>query len=82
MRLQRGHAHLLALREAGLARVSANLAHLNPQSVLERGFSIVEKTDGSIVRSANTLAKGETLRMTFAHGAAHAEVGNIEIPEE
>ena len=81
-RLQRGHARLLELREAGLARMGEHLAHLNPQSVLERGFSIVEKADGSIVRSATALAKGETLRMTFAHGAAHADVGNIEIPEE
>jgi exodeoxyribonuclease VII large subunit len=81
-RLQRGHARLLELREAGLARMGEHLAHLNPQSVLERGFSIVEKTDGSIVRSAGALAQGETLRMTFAHGAAHANVGNIEIPEE
>jgi exodeoxyribonuclease VII large subunit len=59
-----------------------HLAHLNPQSVLERGFSIVERADGSIVRSAHALTQGETLRMTFAHGAAHANVGNIEIPEE
>jgi exodeoxyribonuclease VII large subunit len=81
-RLQRGHARLLELREAGLARMGEHLAHLNPQSVLQRGFSIVEKADGSIVRSAGALAQGETLRMTFAHGAAHANVENIEIPEE
>jgi exodeoxyribonuclease VII large subunit len=82
LRLQRGQTRLLELREAALARMGEHLAHLNPQAVLERGFSIVAKSDGSIVRSAAALAQGEALRLTFAHGAAHAKIGNIEIPEE
>jgi exodeoxyribonuclease VII large subunit len=82
LRLQYGQARLLEQHDAELARMSANLAHLNPQAVLERGYSIVGKQDGRIVRSAEQIAAGEPLRVTFAHGAAQARVEHIEIPEE
>ncbi len=82
LRLQHGQARLLEQHDAELARMRANLAHLNPQAVLERGYSIVGKQDGRIVRSAEQIAAGEPLRVTFAHGAAQARVEHIEIPEE
>ena len=62
--------------------MTASLAHLNPQAVLERGYSIVEKRGGQIVRSAEQVAAGELLRLTFARGAAQTRVEDIEIPQE
>ena len=82
LRLQHGQARLLEQHEARLGRMQANLDHLNPQAVLERGYSIVAKLGGQIVRSSQQVAAGEVLRLTFARGAAQTKVEHIEIPEE
>jgi exodeoxyribonuclease VII large subunit len=57
-----------------LARLDANLKHLNPQSVLERGYSITESAGGAIVRDAARLAVGEDVTIVFAKGRAGARV--------
>ena len=57
-----------------LARLDANLLHLNPQSVLERGYSITESAAGRIVREAAQLAVGEDVTITFARGRVGAQV--------
>ncbi len=41
LRLMLGYVRLLELHDARLRRLGANLEHLDPQSVLERGYSIV-----------------------------------------
>ncbi len=82
LRLRRGEARLLEQHDARLVKMSANLAHLNPQAVLERGYSMVEKRDGQIVHSARQIAAGESLRLTFARGGAQTRVEDIELPEE
>jgi exodeoxyribonuclease VII large subunit len=82
LRLQHGEARLLEQHVARLVKMKASLAHLNPQAVLERGYSIVEKRDGQIVRSAQQIAAGESLRLTFSRGAAQTRVEDIELPEE
>ena len=82
LRLQHSQARLLEQHEARLGRMQANLDHLNPQAVLERGYSIVAKPGGQIVRSSQQVAAGEVLRLTFARGAAQTKVEHTEIPEE
>jgi exodeoxyribonuclease VII large subunit len=82
LRLQRGQARVLEQHEARLVKMQASLAHLNPQAVLERGYSIVEKSGGQIVRSAAQVAAGEPLRLTFARGAAQTRVEHVDIAEE
>jgi len=62
--------------------MQASLSNLNPQAVLERGYGIIEKTDGQIVRSAQQVAAGESLRLTFARGAAQTRVEHVDIEEE
>lgn len=65
-------------RVAGLAQRVAELAlalkHLGPQGVLERGYSIVSTTAGTIVQDAARLAPGESVVVRFARGAADATV--------
>ncbi|HEX4986823.1 MAG TPA: exodeoxyribonuclease VII large subunit [Burkholderiales bacterium] len=80
--LRRAMARDLERRASGLSGLAAQLAHLNPQAVLERGYSIVQTADGRIVRAADALAAGAALRLRFARGAASARVENIEIPQE
>lgn len=82
LRLQHGQARVLEQHEARLVKMQASLGHLNPQAVLERGYSIIEKTGGQIVRSAQQIAAGEPLRLTFARGAAQAHVDHIDIADE
>ena len=45
---------------------------LSPQATLDRGYAVVQKSDGSIVRTPNKLTKGETLRLRLAEGVALA----------
>ncbi|MBA2689783.1 MAG: exodeoxyribonuclease VII large subunit [Burkholderiales bacterium] len=56
-----------ASRVAGL---QAQLSHLNPEAVLQRGYSIVAREDGSIVRDASQLAIDDSVTMGFARGGA------------
>ena len=58
-------------RHAGLA---ASLAHLDPTAVLARGFSIVSRRDGAIVRDSASIDVGEELSLRFSHGGAAASV--------
>jgi exodeoxyribonuclease VII large subunit len=78
LRLKLGYARLLELHDVRLRRLGANLEHLNPQSVLERGYSIVAREDGRIVRAAAEVQTGERLRLAFARGAARARVESKE----
>ncbi|MGH8621724.1 MAG: exodeoxyribonuclease VII large subunit, partial [Burkholderiales bacterium] len=57
-----------------LARLDAHLKHLNPQSVLERGYSITHDQLGRVVRDARQLAAGEGVRITLSRGWADASV--------
>lgn len=60
--------------QAELLRLQANLAHLNPQSVLDRGFSMVRSAEGKIIYDSKSIAADEMLSITFAHGSAAAKV--------
>ncbi len=75
-------ARMLEQYAARLGKMRANLEHLNPRAVLDRGYSIVETDDGRVVSAAEQLATGQLLRMTFASGAARSRVEHIDIPED
>ncbi|MEY3430418.1 MAG: hypothetical protein RLY29_223 [Actinomycetota bacterium] len=55
-----------------LIHMIARVRTLSPQATLERGYSVVQKLDGSIVRSPKSLAKGEEIRLRLAEGVALA----------
>ena len=57
-----------------IAGMEANLKHLNPRQVLERGSSITESSAGVIVRDAARLEPDETVTITFAKGRAGAQI--------
>ena len=50
----------------------ARVRSLSPQATLDRGYSVVQKIDGTIVRSAESLTKGEKLSLRLAKGVALA----------
>ena len=61
-------------RHRGLELMMARLDALSPLSVLKRGFSITETTDGTIVRDSNQAKTGDKLKIRLASGKLDAEV--------
>ena len=77
LRLDRAVGHCMEFHAAALARVRTHLDHLNPQTVLERGFSIVQQSDGSVVSDVCQLTTGDSLQVTFAKGRASVAVKDL-----
>ncbi|MDT3736211.1 MAG: exodeoxyribonuclease VII large subunit [Denitratisoma sp.] len=73
-RLRSSAAAGLSRRVTRLENLSASLAHLSPRAVLLRGYSLVRKADGSIVRTSTQLTAGDALHLTFGEGEADAQV--------
>ena len=67
-------AHALDRHGRRLAHLKSNLDHLNPQSVLERGYSIARTPSGEIVRDSAGIATGDGLVVTLARGWAATRV--------
>ena len=62
-----------------LVHESSRLAALSPLAVLDRGYSITHKMpDETIIKSADALAGGDLLRITFAQGRANCRVEGKE----
>lgn len=51
-------------------RLHSNLDHLNPQRVLERGYSVTRSSDGAVVVNSAQLRQDDLLSVTFATGSA------------
>jgi exodeoxyribonuclease VII large subunit len=63
--------------DAGAQRLEvlrAHLAHLSPEAVLERGYSIARTASGEVVRDSRSLQPGDRLDVTFARGRAETTV--------
>jgi len=61
-------------RQQAVKTLSANLEHLHPQAVLARGYSIVTRHDGVIVRDSAELEVGTQVSVTLARGRAGARI--------
>src|SRR4029077_2173723 len=71
-----------ALERAVARRASlvASLSHLDPARVLERGYSIVQKPDGAVIRDSSALVLGESVALRFARGSAEARIETVGRP--
>jgi exodeoxyribonuclease VII large subunit len=76
-RLTRAIATGQQQRRARLAALATHLDHLNPAAVLERGYSIVRRADGSIVRDSRQLRVNEAVELTLARGMAEARISRL-----
>jgi exodeoxyribonuclease VII large subunit len=65
--------HRLRAGEAKLARLQAGLAGLDPQAVLNRGYSITYSAMGAVLRDAAEVTPGERLRTRLAQGEVESE---------
>ena len=68
--------HMTAAAER-VTGVRSHLLHLNPQRVLERGYSITESADGSIIRDSAQLTEEQELKVTLAKGWAGLRVKRL-----
>jgi exodeoxyribonuclease VII large subunit len=57
-----------------LRHTTARLRGLSPAATLERGYAIVQRADGHVVRAARDVAKGDPLRVRLADGDLAATV--------
>ncbi len=73
-RLARGGAAVLALQSDRLDAGAHKLELVSPQSVLARGYSILQRADGEVVRSAGQVTVGEPLQAALADGGLAVQV--------
>jgi exodeoxyribonuclease VII large subunit len=64
-------------RKNRLGLAAASLDALSPLAVLQRGFSIAQKEDGSLLRDAKLLAVGDRIKVRLAKGTISANVEGI-----
>ncbi|MGE4488668.1 MAG: exodeoxyribonuclease VII large subunit [Kiritimatiellales bacterium] len=61
-------------RKQSIRRLEAQLRALSPLAVLDRGYSITQSADGTVVRDAAGVNKGDLLKTRFAKGRIISEV--------
>jgi exodeoxyribonuclease VII large subunit len=74
LRWQRAGGERVVALARRLGALEQNMRHLNPESVLERGYSIVTGPDGSIVQDAAAVSVGDEVGLRFARGGAAARI--------
>ncbi len=74
LRLRRTIVHRFDTLTFELQRQQTHLTHLNPQSVLERGYSIAYDKNGSVLRNSDQFSIGDNIWLSFARGWGKAKV--------
>ncbi|MCG8529991.1 MAG: exodeoxyribonuclease VII large subunit [Desulfovibrionales bacterium] len=75
-RLQWAGESVLLNAERRLERAAITLESLDPQKPLERGYSLVQRTDGTFVRSVEDVSVGEQLNVRVHDGVMDVRVEN------
>ncbi|MEV5821526.1 exodeoxyribonuclease VII large subunit [Micromonospora harpali] len=66
--------HRLGAAQDELRHTLARLRALSPAATLERGYAIVQRADGHVVRAAGEVGRGDALRVRLAEGELAATV--------
>jgi exodeoxyribonuclease VII large subunit len=72
-RSHRSMSSAIAIAAEEIGGLRTQVRTLSPQATLDRGYSVVQKSDGSVLRKASEVKPGEKLRLRLAQG----EVGAI-----
>jgi len=73
-----GLGHRLRIEHTRLHSLQARLGSLSPQAVLQRGYALLLRPDGSLVRSARQAHPGERLNARLHDGTIPVEVQPAE----
>jgi exodeoxyribonuclease VII large subunit len=74
-RARRCLMHRLDAAGAELSQTLARVTALSPQATLDRGYAVVQRKDGKVVRSTADVAAGDRLRIRLAEGEIGALTG-------
>lgn len=66
--------------ERELDAMAAQVRALDPARIMERGWSVTRRSDGTLVRSADDLAAGDVIVTRFVDGRATSTVSAVEQP--
>ncbi|MEU8236947.1 exodeoxyribonuclease VII large subunit [Actinoplanes missouriensis] len=77
-RAGRSLEHRLRRADDDLRHTVARLRALSPAATLQRGYAIVQRADGHVVRAADEVAADDLLRIRLASGELAARVGSDE----
>ncbi|GHE77288.1 exodeoxyribonuclease 7 large subunit [Streptomyces longispororuber] len=67
-RARRTLGHLLDRADSELTHTHARVVALSPAATLQRGYAVLQKQGGSVVRGADEVTDGEALRARVAEG--------------
>jgi len=67
-------AHRLELEASGLGGLGKRLEALNPFQVLARGYAVVTKTDGSLIRNVKQAKADESIQVRVSDGTFEAQI--------
>lgn len=73
-RLRRRVIHHFDSLTSEIQKQKIHLDHLNPQSVLERGYSIAYNKDGNVLRNSDQFNIGDNIKISFAKGWGKVKV--------
>ncbi|MCW5965418.1 MAG: exodeoxyribonuclease VII large subunit [Bryobacterales bacterium] len=79
-RLISAELDMLRTQRTRIDLLGARLHSMSPLAILNRGYSLAERNDGSLVRDSGLLQQGEAIRLRFARGAAIARIETTEVP--
>jgi exodeoxyribonuclease VII large subunit len=65
---------VLSAKRAALEPPAAELLHLDPRGILQRGYAIVFDTEGNILKDVAAVAKGQAITAQLARGKLKARV--------
>lgn len=81
-RLKMAMLNLHQQRQNSLDNMAAALAHLNPNSILARGFAIVRADDGKVVSNIKVLNPGASVTLELSDGQATARILATHLPPD
>lgn len=73
-RLDRVGSLLTQAPQQRLVRAASHLHALSPTAILDRGYALVYREDGSLLRNADNAHEGESITARVAHGTIRATV--------
>lgn len=74
-------AHSISLQRAKVEFLAHRLQSLNPETILRRGYAIITKGEGEIVRSVGQVTAGEKIKAQLSDGQIDSQVVKVS-PKE
>jgi exodeoxyribonuclease VII large subunit len=76
-RMSRGLTRIIDDASLTVEKLHASLTALSPQSTLNRGYAVIQSTDGHVIDDAQSVDIGDELTVTLKHGTIITETTAI-----